>query len=134
MVSAGKNDINDRLKAQLLELRFPNGQLPTLTPALGNYVDLVPVGRFLFLSSAAPQTPTGTFVTGRVPNEISVAQAIIAAKLACVRQVNRLKTHLGDRKHVKKIVFVKGKVLAQSNLTGHTAIVDGCSGFLINVF
>jgi enamine deaminase RidA (YjgF/YER057c/UK114 family) len=134
MVSAKNDDIDNRLKIELLQLGFPNGRLPVLIPALGNYVDVVEVDKLLYLSSAAPQTPAGTFVKGRVPNEVSADQAVIAAKLACVRQINRLKTHLGDLKRVKKIVFVKGKIVTQANFTGHTAIVDGCSSFLVNVF
>jgi enamine deaminase RidA (YjgF/YER057c/UK114 family) len=134
IVSAAKNDTAQRLKTALLQLGFPNGQLPVLIPALGNYVDVVQVDKLLFLSSAAPQTPAGTFVQGRVPNETNSTQAVIAAQLACVRQVNRLKNYLGDLNRVKKIVYVKGNVLAQSNFTGHTAIVDGCSAFLVYVF
>ena len=129
-----RDGINQRLEAELLQLGFPNGTLPVLVPAFGNYVDVVQVGKLLFLSSAAPQTPAGTFVKGRIPNEISVADAVTAAKLACVRQVNRLKTHLGELERVRKIVFVKGKLLAQSDFTGHTNVVDGCSAFLVNVF
>lgn len=130
----GRNDINERLEAELLQLGFPNGTLPVLIPALGNYLDVVEVDGLLFLSSAAPQTPAGTFVKGRIPNEISVADATTAAKLACVRQVNRLKTYLGNLNAVKKIVMIKGKLLAQSDFTGHTSVVDGCSSFLVNVF
>jgi enamine deaminase RidA (YjgF/YER057c/UK114 family) len=136
-INAGRgdrDDINERLEAELLQLGFPNGTLPVLVPALGNYVDVVEVDTLLFLSSAAPQTPAGTFVKGRIPNEVPVAQAITAAKLACVRQVNRLKTYLGNLNRVRKIVMIKGKLLAQSDFTGHTSVVDGCSTFLVNVF
>lgn len=131
---ADRDGIEERLKAALLELEFPDGTLPALVPALGNYVDVVEVGKLLFLSSAAPQTPAGTFMKGRVPNEVNATQAIIASKLACVRQVNRLRTHLGDLELVRRIVFIKGKILSQPDFTGHTAIVDGCSAFLVNVF
>ncbi|CAF1184353.1 unnamed protein product [Adineta ricciae] len=132
--TANDKDIEKRLQAELLALGFPNGQLPTLVPALGNYVDVVEVNKLLFLSSAAPQTPQGTFVKGRVPNEVSVADAITASKLACARQVNRMKTYLGDLSKVKKIVFINGKVQSQSDFTNHTVVVDGCSTFLVNVF
>jgi hypothetical protein len=78
IVSASKSGINKRLKSTLLELEFPNEQLPVLTPAFGNYLDLVQGNKLLFLSSAAPQTPAGTYITGRVPNEVSVDQAVIS--------------------------------------------------------
>lgn len=134
IASAGNSGINDRLKVELLALGFPNGELPVLTPAFGNYVDVVEVKKFLYLSSAAPQTPASTYVKGRVPNEVSFDQAINASKLACVRQINRLKTYLGDLNKVKKIIFVKGKIVTQQDFINHTAIVDGCSGLLVNVF
>ncbi len=34
----------------------------------------------------------------------------------------------------KKIFMVKGNVLAQSNFTNHTTVVDGCSAFRVYVF
>jgi enamine deaminase RidA (YjgF/YER057c/UK114 family) len=126
--------IDQRLEKALRDLGFADGKLPALKPAFGNYVDSVQVGNLLFLSSAAPQKPDGQFFKGRVPDQVSVDQAVVAAKLACVRQVNRLKLVLGDLNRVKRIVFVKGKVLAQADFTDHTKIIDGCSAFLVEVF
>jgi enamine deaminase RidA (YjgF/YER057c/UK114 family) len=132
--SAQTMTIDQRLEKALKDLGFPDGKLPALKPAFGNYVDSVQVGNLLFLSSAAPQKPDGTFFKGRVPDQVSVDQAVVAAKLACVRQVNRMKMVLGDLGRVKRIVFVKGKVLAQADFTDHTKIIDGCSAFLVEVF
>ncbi|CAF2677898.1 unnamed protein product [Rotaria sp. Silwood2] len=134
VVSVHDSGIEERLHAELLALGFPNGELPNLAPAFGNYVDVVQVDKLLFLSSAAPQTPAGTFVTGRVPNEISIDDAIRAAKFSCVRQVNRIKNYLGNLNRVKKIVFINGKIQTQPDFVNHTLIVDGCSAFLVNVF
>ena len=126
--------IEQRLEKALRDLGFADGKMPALKPAFGNYVDSVQVGNLLFLSSAAPQRPDGQFVKGRVPDQVNVDQAVVAAKLACVRQVNRMKLVLGDLGRVKRIVFVKGKVLAQADFTDHTKITDGCSAFLVEVF
>ncbi len=132
---AQKSAIDVRLAKALGELGFPEGRLPELKPAFGNYVDAVQVGSLLFLSSAAPQKPDGQFFKGRVPDQVNVEQAVIAAKLACARQVNRLRMVLGgDLGKVKRIVFVKGKVLAQPDFVDHTKVVDGCSTFLVDVF
>ncbi len=126
--------IEQRLENALRDLGFADGKMPALKPAFGNYVDSVQVGNLLFLSSAAPQRPDGQFVKGRVPDQVNVGQAVVAAKLACVRQVNRMKLVLGDLGRVKRIVFVKGKILAQADFTDHTKITDGCSAFLVEVF
>jgi enamine deaminase RidA (YjgF/YER057c/UK114 family) len=126
--------IDQRLEKALRELGFPDGKLPPLKPAFGSYVDAVQVGNLLFLSSAAPQRPDGQFVRGRVPDQVKVEDAAVAAKLACVRQVNRMKLVLGDLGKVKRIVNVRGKTLAQEGFTDHTKITDACSAFFVEVF
>jgi enamine deaminase RidA (YjgF/YER057c/UK114 family) len=126
--------VDQRLEKALRELGFPDGKLPPLKPAFGSYVDTVQVGNLLFLSSAAPQRPDGQFVRGRVPDQVKLEDAIIAAKLACVREVNRIKMAVGDLNRVKRIVNVRGKTLAQEGFTDHTKITDGCSAFLVEVF
>lgn len=132
--ATAQSALDQRLEKALKNLGFADGKMPELKPAFGNYVDSVQVGNLVFLSSAAPQRPDGQFVKGRVPDQVTVDQAIVAAKLACVRQVNRMKLVLGDLNRVKRIVFVKGKVLAQADFTDHTKITDGCSSFLVEVF
>ena len=131
---APTSTIESRLSTALKDLGFADGKLPVLKPAFGNYVDAVQVGNTLYLSSAAPQKPDGQFAKGRVPSEVSVEDAQKAAKLACVRQIARLQLVLGDLNKVKRIVFVKGKVLATPEFTDHTTIVDACSELFVTVF
>jgi len=126
--------VESRLKTELLALGFADGQLPVLKPAFGNYVDAVKVGDMLYLSSAAPQRPDGQFVKGRVPDQVSVDQAMVAAKLACVRQIARLKLVLGDLDQVKRIVYVRGKVYSQPDFTDQTKVTDACSALYVAVF
>lgn len=124
----------ERLKPELLALGFPEGKLPELKPAFGNYVDSVPVGSLLFLSSAAPQRPDGQFVKGRVPDEVSPADAAVAAKLACVRQLARIKLVVGDLDRVKRVVYVKSKVMSQPGFADQTKIADACSSIYVTAF
>lgn len=126
--------IESRLKTELLALGFADGQLPVLKPAFGNYVDAVKVGNMLYLSSAAPQRPDGQFVKGRVPDQVGVADAMVAAKLACVRQIARLKLVLGDLNQVQRIVYVRGKVYSQPDFTDQTKVTDACSALYVSVF
>jgi len=126
--------VEERLKPELLALGFVNGQLPELKPAFGNYADAVQVGNMLFLSSAAPQRPDGQFVKGRVPDQVNVADASIAAKLACVRQLARMKLVLGDLERVKRVVYVRSKILSQLDFAEQTKITDACSSLYVTAF
>jgi enamine deaminase RidA (YjgF/YER057c/UK114 family) len=130
----GGDTVDSRLKAQVLALGFKDGELPQLKPAFGNYVDAVEVGNMLYLSSAAPQAPDGTFVKGRVPDQVSPEQAMIAAKLACLRQISRMKFVLGNLNRVKQVVYVRGKILSAPGYTEQTKITDACSALYVAVF
>ena len=126
--------VEARLNPELLALGFANGRLPELKPAFGNYVDAVQVGNMLFLSSAAPQRPDGQFVKGRVPDQVNLADAAVAAKLACVRQLARLKLVLGDLDRVKRVVYVRSKILSQPDFTDQTKVADACSAIYVSAF
>lgn len=126
--------VEARLEKALRGLGFADGKLPALKPVVGNYIDAVQVGNMLYLSSAAGQRPDGQFARGRVPDQANLEAAITAAKLACVRQVNRMKLALGDLGRVKRIVSVKGKIWTQEGFTDSTKITDGCSAFFVEVF
>lgn len=133
--SAQSAAIEARLEKALRELGFADGKLPVLKPVFGaGYVHSTRVGNMLYLTTGAPQRPDGTFVKGRVPDQISLADAIIAAKFACVRQVNRIKLAVGDLAKVKRIVYLRGLVLAKEGFQEHSKITDGCTAFLIEVF
>jgi hypothetical protein len=132
---AQSSAIEQRLEKALRDLGFPDGKLPALKPVFGQgYVHSKQIGNLLYLTTGAPQRPDGTFVKGRVPDQISMADAIIAAKFACVRQVNRMKLALGDLGRVKSIVKLRGLVLAKEGFADHSKITDGCTAFLIEVF
>lgn len=131
---ASAGSAEERLKTELLSLGFPEGKLPELKPAFGNYVDAVLVDKMLFLSSAAPQRPDGQFVKGRVPDQVSAADAAIAAKLACIRQLARIKLAVGDLERVKRVVYVKSKVMSDPSFSDQTKIADACSSIYVAAF
>ena len=128
------DSVEARIKSELAALGFADGKLPELKPAFGNYVDAVQVGNMLYLSSAAPQRPDGQFVKGRVPDQVSAADAATAAKLACVRQLARMKLVLGDLNKVKRVVYVRSKILSQPDFVDQTKITDACSALYVTAF
>ena len=123
-----------RLKMELLGLGYPDGKLPELNAPFANYVDGVQVGKLLFLSSTAPATPGGIFMKGRLPDQMSPAEAVVGAKLACARQVARIKRVLGDLERVERVAFVKVKILSAPDFTEHSAIADACSKIFVTAF
>jgi hypothetical protein len=133
-VPARAEQVEARLVPILKELGYEDGKLPELKPPFGNYVDAMIVGKMLHLSSAGPQTPKGEFIKGRVPDAVTLDQAIVAAKLSCVRQLARVKQAVGDLDKVARVVFVRGKVFAQDGFADHGKVVDACSGLMVQAF
>ena len=131
---ATAGEVEGRLKPILERLGYADGTLPVPKPAMGNYVDAVQVGKLLFLSSAGPQTPAGEFMKGRVPDQVSVADAETALQLSCVRQLARIKQTTGDLNQIKRVVFMRGKVQTVSGFGDLTKIVDACSSLLVAAF
>ena len=131
---AAAGEVEDRLKPVLEKLGYVDGKLPVPKPAFGNYVDAVQVGNLLFLSSAGPQMPSGDFMKGRVPDQVSVPEAETALQLSCVRQLARIKQAIGDLDRIKQIVFLRGKVQTVPGFSDLSKVVDACSGLLVTAF
>jgi enamine deaminase RidA (YjgF/YER057c/UK114 family) len=131
---ATAGEVEDRLKPVLEKLGYAEGKLPVPKPAFGNYVDAVQVGKLLFLSSAGPQTPSGDFMKGRVPDQVGVPEAETSLQLSCVRQLARIKQAIGDLDQIKRIVFLRGKVQTVSGFGDLPRIVDACSSLLVTAF
>lgn len=132
--AARAGEVDDRLRPVLEKLGYAGGRLPEPKPAMGNYVDAVQVGKILYLSSAGPQLPSGDFVKGRVPDQVSMEKAEAALQYACVRQLSRIKATIGDLDQVKRVVFLRGKVLTTEGFGDLTKLVDGCSAMLVTAF
>ena len=132
--TASAGEVETRLQPILEKLGYTGGKLPEPKPAMGNYVDTIQVGQILYLSSAGPQLPNGDFVKGRVPDQVSVENAQIALQLSCVRQLARIKVAIGDLDRVKRIVFLRGKVLTVEGFGDLTKLVDSCSSMLVTAF
>ena len=133
-VAAKAQDLPARLQRELVSLGYADGKLPKLAPPFGQYVEAVQTGQLLHLTSTAPMSPDGKWLKGRVPDATSVDGAIVAAKLACMRQIARLQSALGDLERVKRVVSVRLLIASTPEFAEHTKIADACSSVFVNVF
>ena len=131
---AEQDTLQTRLQTQLVALGFADGKLPKLAPPFGHYVDAVQTGNLLHLTSTAPMSADGQWIKGRVPDQLKVDGAIVAAKLACMRQIARLQSAVGDLDRVKRIVSVHIAILTTPDFLEHTKIADACSSVFVSVF
>ena len=109
-------------------------ELPTAMTPAGLYRSAVRVGELVFLSGAAPLKPDGGFVTGKVGGAVSLEEGREAARLVGLQLLAALKAELGSLDEVTQVVKLLGMVNCAPGFNNTPAVIDGCSGLLIEVF
>jgi enamine deaminase RidA (YjgF/YER057c/UK114 family) len=120
-------DIEQRLK----EL---NIELPETGEPVANYVHAVKSGNLLFLAGKGPGKPEGGNVTGKLGKDLSVEEGYQAARYCAIIQLAVIKNEIGDLNKVKRIVKVTGMVNAADDFENHSAVINGFSDLMIDVF
>ena len=117
-------------EARLVELGL---QLPETMPPAGLYRGAVTVGDLVFVSGHGPDGPDG-MITGKVPSERSVEEAVEAARLTGLSALASLQAEVGDLDRIDRIVKVFGMVNADPGFEHHPRVIDGFSQLMIDVF
>ncbi|UCE87079.1 MAG: RidA family protein [Deltaproteobacteria bacterium] len=101
---------------------------------LANYVGAVTTGNLVFLSGHGPLESGGGLVTGRLGEDLSVEQGAAAARRTAVALLATLKSEVGDLDRVGRIVKLLCMVNCTPDFAKHSAVADGASNLLVEVF
>ena len=121
------SNIEDRFKSLGIELPQP-------PPPGGNYVGAVRFGSLVYLSGHGPLQVDGTYLKGKVPDQISNEDAYQAARLTGLNLLATLKAEIGDLDQVKQVIKVLGMVNAAPDFGGHPQVINGFSDLMVEVF
>lgn len=109
-------------------------ELPTPPPPVANYVKAVRTGNLVFLAGHGPLKPDGTYVTGRLGDDLSLEEGYEAARLTAIALLASLKAEIGELSRVKRIVKVHGMVNSDPAFTDQPKVINGCSDLLVSIF
>ncbi|TDJ35277.1 MAG: RidA family protein, partial [Gammaproteobacteria bacterium] len=70
--------------------------LPEMPAPAANYVRSTRTGNLVFLAGHGPLRPDGSYITGRLGDDLSIEQGYEAARLGCLALLSSLKTEIGD--------------------------------------
>jgi len=112
-----------------LELEIPSAPKP-----IGNFRNVRQVGSLLFISGQGPRRSDGTLMTGKVGNDVSVAEAYGHARLTGLNILSVVRDAIGDLQRVKQVVKLLGLVNAVPDFVDHPAVINGCSDLFTEVF
>jgi enamine deaminase RidA (YjgF/YER057c/UK114 family) len=126
----GPGLVDARLLA--LGLRLPS----PLTLPSPNRCAAVLHGRTLYLSGhgAALLEDVSVPRRGRIPDEVTEAEAYRTARALALKMIATVKAHVGDLDRVERIVKLVGYVNAHPDFERHNKVLDGASDLLLQVF
>lgn len=101
---------------------------------VANYVNAVRVGNLLYLAGKGPLKKDGSYVTGKVGNDLSVQEGYDAARLTAISHLAVLKAELGELSRVKRIVKVLGMVNCTEDFKDQPKVINGYSDLMVKVF
>ncbi len=118
-------------EARLQELGIT---LPVLRAPMANYVRAVRSSNLVFLAGHGPAQSDGTYITGKVGQDLTVEEGYEAARLTGLALLASLRAEIGDLNKVSRVVKVTGMVNATADFTEHPNVINGCSDLFVEVF
>ena len=118
------------------EERFTALQLDLPAPAkpLGVYRPFLEIDKYVYVSGHGTLQSDGTYITGRVGDDMSMDQGKAAARQVGLSILATLRHNLGSLDRIESVVKVLGMVSCDPNFTEHPYVINGCSELLAEVF
>lgn len=124
--------------------------LPGPLPTVGAYVPAKSHGDLVFVSGhgpfdldrlaakpgepVTPEQALGALIQGKVGAEVSESEAVEAARAIGVLMLASLRAEIGSLDRVASILKLVGMVNCAPGFTNMAAVIDGCSGLLLEAF
>jgi len=109
-------------------------QLPEVPQPVANYVSAVQTGNLIFLSGTGPRQSDGTYIVGKLGDDLTLEQGYAAARQTAINHLAILKATLGDLNRVKRVVKVLGMVNSTANFKEQPKVINGYSDLMVEVF
>ena len=116
---------------KLEELGFPLDRVP----GEGKLVDAVAiVGEFVYASGQVTFDGDKLSSVGKVPSEVSPADATKAAALCAANVLRTVRRHVGSLDAIRRVVRITGYVNSDPTFTDQHLIINGASQLVRDVF
>ena len=103
--------------------------------AIANYVPFKVVDNLVYVSGQGPIQNGKIMYTGKVGDDVSEEDGILAAKLCCLNIIASLRTSInGDWDRLDNFVKLGGFVNCRDDYINQPKIINGASDLLVNIF
>ena len=101
---------------------------------LGSYRPCVVSGNYIYVSGQLPLKNGELLFKGVVGEDVSLEEAVQAARACAINSLAILKNETGDLNRIKKIVKVTGYVASSENFYQQADVINGASNLYFDVF
>ncbi|NNJ88926.1 MAG: RidA family protein [Eudoraea sp.] len=108
--------------------------LPPAPPPAGLYKPVLVVDGFLYVSGQGPMQNDGTFITGRVGDDMNLGQGKLAAEQVGLAMLSTIQTHFGSIDQIKRVVKVLGMVNSAPDFGQQPLVINGFSELMADIF
>lgn len=116
-------------RLQELNLTLPPAPKPVAT-----YLTAVKVGNLLYVSGHGPLRADGTLHTGRLGDDLGIAEGQAAARQTGLAILATIKSQLGSLDRVARLIKVLGMVNCTANFLDQPKVINGFSDLMVEVF
>ena len=102
-------------------------KLPQLPGSKGIYKSCLRVGNLVYVSGHVSIQTDGSFIRGKLGQDLSDEQGLDAARQCGLAMLTSLKNFLGDLDKIKSVVKLLGMVNATPDYGNHPVVINGCS-------
>lgn len=108
--------------------------LPPAPPPAGVYKPVLVIDKFLYVSGQGPMQNDGTYITGRVGDDMSLGQGKLAAEQVGLTMLSTIQTHFGSIDQIKRVVKVLGMVNSAPDFGQQPLVINGFSELMADIF
>jgi enamine deaminase RidA (YjgF/YER057c/UK114 family) len=111
-----------------------NLEIPPTPQAAGLYKTVLVEGRIAQFSGHLPIQKDGTMITGKVGIDLSLDDAVLAARQVGLNILASLQSVVGDLDRVDRVYKLLGMVNADPDFTQHPMVINGCSQLFFDLW
>ena len=109
-------------------------ELPPAPKPAGLYKPMVISGNMVYVSGHGPLLTDGTYIVGRVGENLDQQAGYEAARQTGLAVLATLKNGLGNLDRVRRVIKVLGMVNCTPGFDQQPAVINGCSQLFADVF
>ena len=102
-------------------------ELPPAPKPMGVYKPVLIEGGYLYASGHGTMKPDGTFIVGKVGEDLDAESGKLAARQVGLSMIASIRAGIGSLDRIHHVVKVLGMVWATPDFDRHPYVINGCS-------